>query len=122
MAERSRRLLTVESREVPIPNLGMCDKAVDENGDRISEVRQPQVCFGEAPLLLRPGPAPPSRRGDRYQVLASIKICQRFTVSSFRMPCSNQGSFFIFSLTSFSSSALKIKGEPLHQPKGRPSK
>jgi len=44
----------------------MCDKAVDENGDRISEVRQPQVCFGEAPLRLRPGPAPPSRRGDRY--------------------------------------------------------
>src|SRR6266436_6700204 len=28
--------------------------------------------------------------------LASIKICQRSTFSSFRMPCVNQGSFFSF--------------------------
>src|SRR5438477_3899113 len=43
--------------------------------------------------------------------LSSIKICQRFMLSSFRMPCSDQGSFFNFSRTSFSSPALKIKRE-----------
>src|SRR5437588_408112 len=50
------------------------------------------------------------------------KICQRFMLSSFRMPCLSQGSFFIFSLTSFSSSALKIKREPPSSTKGPPIK
>ena len=43
-------------------------------------------------------------------------------LSCFRIPCSSQGSFFIFSLTSFSSSALKIKREPPSSTKGPPIK
>ena len=43
-------------------------------------------------------------------------------LSCFKMPCSDQGSFFIFSLTSFSSSALKIKREPPSSTKGPPIK
>jgi len=43
-------------------------------------------------------------------------------LSSLRIPCSDQGSFFIFSLTSFSSSALKIKREPPSSTKGPPIK
>ena len=58
----------------------------------------------------------------RYYFLASIKICQRFMLSSFRIPCADQGSFFNFSLTSFSSSALKIKREPPSSTKGPPIK
>jgi hypothetical protein len=54
--------------------------------------------------------------------LASIKICQRFMLSGFRMPRSSQGSFFIFCRTSFSSSALKIKREPPSSTKGPPIK
>src|SRR5437660_11090472 len=42
--------------------------------------------------------------------------------SRFRMPCLSQGSFFIFSLTSFSSSALKIKREPPSSTNGPPIK
>src|SRR4029453_8646024 len=38
------------------------------------------------------------------------------------MPCSDQGSFFNFSRTSFSSSALKIKREPPSSTKGPPIK
>src|SRR4029450_167175 len=43
-------------------------------------------------------------------------------LSGLIMPGSNQGSFFIFSLTSFSSSALKIKREPPSSTKGPPIK
>jgi hypothetical protein len=43
-------------------------------------------------------------------------------LSGFRTPRSNQGSFFIFSFTSFSSSALKIKREPPSSTKGPPIK
>src|SRR5438552_11380710 len=43
-------------------------------------------------------------------------------LSCFRMPCFSQGSFFIFDLTSFSSSALKIKSEPPSSTKGPPIK
>src|SRR6266702_1807303 len=64
--------------------------------------------------------SPPLHRRDYF--LSSIKICQRFTLSSFRMPCSDQGSSFNFSLTSFSSSALKIKREPPSSTKGPPIK
>ncbi len=48
--------------------------------------------------------------------LGSIKICQ------LRIPRSSQGSFFIFSLTSFSSSALNIKREPPSSTNGPPIK
>jgi hypothetical protein len=58
----------------------------------------------------------------RSYFLSSIKICQRFMLSCFRIPRSSQGSFFIFSLTSFSSSALKIKREPPSSTKGPPIK
>src|SRR5436853_7810861 len=43
-------------------------------------------------------------------------------LSSFRMPCLDHRSFFNFSLTSFSSSALKIKREPPSSTKGPPIK
>ena len=58
----------------------------------------------------------------RSYFLSSIKICQRFMLSCFRIPRSSQGSLFIFSLTSFSSSALKIKREPPSSTKGPPIK
>src|SRR5437667_10472308 len=43
-------------------------------------------------------------------------------LSCFRIPPSSQGSFLNFSLTSFSSSALKIKREPPSSTKGPPIK
>ena len=56
--------------------------------------------------------------GMRYRfVLASTKICQRFRLSSFKTPFSNQGSFFSFSLTSFSSSALTMRSAPCAIPR-----
>src|SRR2546428_12225083 len=63
-----------------------------------------------------------SWKAGEYYVLTSIKICQRFTLSSFRMPCVAHGSFFSFSLTSFSSSALKTNREPPSSTKGPPIK
>src|SRR6266852_9659198 len=63
-----------------------------------------------------------SWKAGEYYVLTSIKICQRFTLSSFRIPCVAHGSFFSFSLTSSSSSALKIKREPPSSTKGPPIK
>src|SRR5215475_6179051 len=57
---------------------------------------------------------------------ASMKISQRLILSSFRIPRSNQGSFFRFSRTSFSSSALTMRraprGSPLSSTKGPPIK
>src|SRR5262245_12131331 len=44
----------------------------------------------------------------RSYLRASMKICQRVTLSSLRIPRSNQGSFSRFLRTSFSLSALTI--------------
>src|SRR6266576_4557060 len=49
-----------------------------------------------------------------------MKICQRLTLSSFRMPCFIHGSLFNFSRTSISSPALTISIEPPSSTNGPP--
>src|SRR5438067_7552886 len=49
-----------------------------------------------------------------------MKICQRLTLSSFRMPCFIHGSLFNVSRTSISSPALTISIEPPSSTNGPP--